>query len=105
MSARRERSRASSEGPTLDQVAELATVLREHLDDLSDAVHREITASMPELDGDLGLSDLLRASIQSHVSMVLEVAQHDIALAEVRAPATSIEYARRLAQRGIAPTR
>jgi hypothetical protein len=44
---------------------------------------------------------LLRSSVQSNVDTCLQVLQHQIDLADVRAPAMAVEYARRQAQRGM----
>ena len=43
---------------------------------------------------------LLASSVDSNVDTCLQIMQHRIDLAAVRAPAAAVEYARRLAQRG-----
>ncbi|QDQ95994.1 hypothetical protein FND50_34460 [Rhodococcus sp. WB9] len=68
---------------------------------LGSTLHAEIAESIPELRGDAVILELLRASTEGNVETFLHVAQHRIPIEEVRPPSAAIEYARRLAQRGI----
>jgi DNA-binding PucR family transcriptional regulator len=74
-------------------VARRATAVYE---DVYEVILREI----PELRDDKPVLALLESSVHSNVDTCLEVMQHQIDLAGVRAPATAVEYARRQAQRG-----
>jgi hypothetical protein len=65
-------------------------------DDLVDLALREI----PQLRDDKAMLDLLASSVHANVDTCLQVMQYRIDLASVAAPAASVEYARRLAQRG-----
>ena len=64
--------------------------------DVYDAIVREI----PQLRDDKPLLALLASSVDSNVDTCLQAMQHQIDLADVQAPVTAVEYARRQAQRG-----
>ncbi len=64
--------------------------------DVYDVIVREI----PELRDDKPVLALLASSVDSNIDTCLQIMQHQIDLAAVRAPAAAVEYARRLAQRG-----
>ncbi|NUS94933.1 MAG: hypothetical protein HOQ36_21400 [Nocardia sp.] len=68
---------------------------------LGTRLHAAIVESIPELRGDGVILELLRASTESNIETLLHVAQHEIPVEEVLPPSAAIEYARRLAQRGI----
>jgi hypothetical protein len=53
------------------------------------------------LRGDPQLLDLLRASVAGNVETVLDALRYDISIERVEPPTAALEYARRLAQRGI----
>ncbi len=55
---------------------------------------------IPELHDDQTVLALFASSIHSNISTCLQIMQHQIDLAAVRAPAASLEEARRRAQRG-----
>jgi hypothetical protein len=65
-------------------------------EDVCEAILREI----PQLRHDKPVLTLLASSVDSNVDTCLQIMQHRIDLAAVRAPAVATEYARRLAQRG-----
>jgi len=75
-------------------VARRATVVHED-------VYEVILRDIPELREDKPVLALLRSSVLSNVDTCLQVLQHQIDLADVRAPAMAVEYARRQAQRGM----
>jgi DNA-binding PucR family transcriptional regulator len=60
-----------------------------------------LTHDVPELRGDELVEKLLDASIEENVSTLLHVFEHGTPADQVDAPAAAIEYARRLAQRGV----
>ena len=60
-----------------------------------------LTRDVPELRGDELVEKLLDASIEENVSTLLHVLEHGTPADQVDAPAAAIEYARRLAQRGV----
>lgn len=68
---------------------------------IATALHTEIADAVPELRGDDVILELLRASVEGNVATFFHMLQHGIATEEIGAPPAAIEYARRLAQRGI----
>ena len=83
-----------------DLVAEVATAVSRRAPEVSQDVCKLILREIPELDADPPVVALLASSVDSNVSTCLQILQHRIDLAGVRAPASATEYARRLAQRG-----
>jgi DNA-binding PucR family transcriptional regulator len=63
-------------------------------------VYEVILREIPQLRDDKPVLALLGSSVRSNVDTCLQVMQHQIDLADVQAPATAVEYARRQAQRG-----
>src|ERR1700722_17591394 len=63
-------------------------------------VYEAILQEIPQLRDDKPVLTLLASSVDSNVETCLQIMQHRIDLAAVRAPAAATEYARRLAQRG-----
>ncbi|HEY2308111.1 MAG TPA: helix-turn-helix domain-containing protein [Streptosporangiaceae bacterium] len=63
-------------------------------------VYEVILREIPQLREDRPTLALLGSSVHSNIDTCLQVMQHQIDLADVQAPATAVEYARRLAQRG-----
>jgi DNA-binding PucR family transcriptional regulator len=63
-------------------------------------VYEVILREIPELRDDKPVLALLESSVHSNIDTCLQVMQHQIDLADVQAPATAVEYARRQAQRG-----
>jgi DNA-binding PucR family transcriptional regulator len=86
--------------PVAELVADVATAVGRQAAAVSEDVYKEILGEIPELDHDQPLRALLAASIDSNVDTCLQIMQHRIDLAAVRAPTVAVEYARRLAQRG-----
>ncbi|HET6167344.1 MAG TPA: helix-turn-helix domain-containing protein [Marmoricola sp.] len=86
---------------TTARVAEVANTMGEGLTELSRTLHQELADSIPELRGDPLILELLRASVESNVETFLHATQHDIAIEDLTVPPAAVEYARRLAQRGI----
>jgi DNA-binding PucR family transcriptional regulator len=60
-----------------------------------------LTDDIPELRGDQLVEKLLDASIEENVATLLHVFEHGTAPDEVDPPAAAVEYAKRLAQRGV----
>ena len=81
-------------------VADVATAVGRQAAAMSEDVYKEILGEIPQLDRDKPLRALLASSIDSNVDACLQIMQHRIDLAAVRAPTVAVEYARRLAQRG-----
>ena len=82
-------------------IAEIAGRLHDRLVDVSSAVRRSLEDQIPELRGDAALVDLLGTSVEGNVDTILYSLRYDIAVERVEAPTAALEYARRLAQRGV----
>ena len=67
---------------------------------VSEDVYQVILRDIPQLRDDKPVLALLASSVDSNVDTCLQIMQHQIDLADVRAPAAAVEYARRQAQRG-----
>jgi DNA-binding PucR family transcriptional regulator len=83
------------------RVAEVAAGLAVHRDEISAAIRDLLATRIDELRGDPGLIDLLGASVEGNVETILHVLRHGLPPREVEPPLAAIEYARRLAQRGV----
>jgi hypothetical protein len=81
-------------------VADVATAVGRRAAAVSEDVYKAILGEIPQLDDDKPLRALLASSIDSNVDACLQIMQHRIDLAAVRAPTVAVEYACRLAQRG-----
>ena len=86
--------------PVAELVADVATAVGRQAAAVSEDVYKEILGEIPQLDLDQPLRALLASNIDSNVEACLQIMQHGIDLAAVRAPTVAVEYARRLAQRG-----
>jgi hypothetical protein len=98
------RTRAShldTDGATVAElVADVATAVSRRTAVVSEDVNEVVLREIPELRDDKPLRALLASSVDSNVATCLQIMQHRIDLAAVRAPTAAVEYARRLAQRG-----
>jgi hypothetical protein len=83
------------------RVAEVAAGLAAHRDEISAAIRDLLATRIDELRGDPGLIDLLGASVEGNVETILHVLRHGLPPREVEPPLAAMEYARRLAQRGV----
>ena len=81
-------------------VADVAAVVARRATAVSEDVYEAIVHEIPQLRDDRPVLTLLASSVDSNVDTCLQIMQHRIDLAAVRAPAAAAEYARRLAQRG-----
>jgi hypothetical protein len=81
-------------------MADVAAAVARRADAVSADVYEAILQQIPELRDDKPVLTLLASSVDSNVDTCLQIMQHRIDLAAVRAPAAATEYARRLAQRG-----
>jgi hypothetical protein len=81
-------------------MASVAAAVSRRVAAVCDNVYEVTLREIPELHDDQAVLTLFTSSIHSNVGTCLQVMQHQIDLAAVRAPAASLEYARRRAQRG-----
>jgi GGDEF-like domain/PucR C-terminal helix-turn-helix domain len=80
-------------------VAEVASRLQGR--SVASALRQALEDQIPELRGDAALVELLGTSVEGNVDTVLHALRYDIAVERVEAPTAALEYARRLAQRGV----
>jgi hypothetical protein len=89
------------DGPAVAElVADVAAAVSRRAAVVSEDVYAVVLREIPELRDDNSVLALLSSSVHSNVGTCLQVLQHQIDLSTVRAPAASLEYARRRAQRG-----
>jgi hypothetical protein len=82
-------------------VAEVASALNEKLGDVTRAMRDLLSTRIDELGGDPRLVELLGASIEGNIDNIFYSLQHGISVDRMEPPTAAIEYARRLAQRGV----
>jgi DNA-binding PucR family transcriptional regulator len=95
------KSHLDSEVGVSSYVAEVAGRLHGRLVALSSALRHALEDQIPELRGDAALVELLGTSVEGNVDTILHALRYDIAVERVEAPTAALEYARRLAQRGV----
>jgi len=90
------------DGPAVAElVADVAAAVSRRAPVVSEDVYEVVLREIPQLGDDKPLLALLASSVDSNVDTCLQIMEHRIDLASVRAPAAAVEYARRLAQRGM----
>lgn len=82
-------------------LATIAAAYAPRARELADALVAKILEEQPELSGDQPLVDSLSASVLDNISAVLRVFEVRPERAAIPAPPAAIDYARRLAQRGV----
>jgi PucR C-terminal helix-turn-helix domain/GGDEF-like domain len=91
-----------ADGPVVAELmADVATAVSRRTAAVSKDVYDVILREIPQLRQDKPLLALLASSVDGNVSTCLQIMQHRMDLAAVRAPAAAAEYARRLAQHGV----
>ncbi|HET6987990.1 MAG TPA: hypothetical protein VFI00_15300, partial [Kribbella sp.] len=85
------------------RVTALATLMSTELPALTKILHKVLADSIEDLQGDQLIVELLGASIESNLETVAHILRYDVDVDEVATPFAAEEYARRLAQRGVAP--
>src|SRR5580698_8163305 len=89
------------DGPAVSELmASVAAAVSRRVAVVSEDVYQVILREVPELRDDQAVLALFASSVYSNVGTCLQMMQHRIDLAAVHAPAASLEYARRRAQRG-----
>jgi hypothetical protein len=81
-------------------MASVAVAVSRRAAAVSEDVYEVVLREIPELRDDKPVLALLASSVHSNVGTCLQIMQHQIDLSAVQAPAASLEYARRRAQRG-----
>ena len=84
-------------------VAAVATGMAGRAAAVSAAVLGVIEREIPVLRDDQRGTGMLEASVSENVTTMLNALRHGTDTATIEAPTSAIEYARRLAQRGVSP--
>ncbi|MFJ8492819.1 PucR family transcriptional regulator [Streptomyces sp. NPDC094038] len=92
---------AAERPEAVKQLSVVAENVGSRLSDVGRDIAEYVLAEIPELRGDATVTKILRASIAENVATLLHVFENDISLEKIEGPAAALEYARRLAQRGI----
>ena len=81
--------------------AEVAAAVVTKLTEVSQDIWQQLIRDIPELHGDDLIVSLLSASVEENIATVLHMLEYGMVPQRVDAPAAAVEYARRLAQRGM----
>jgi PucR C-terminal helix-turn-helix domain/GGDEF-like domain len=84
-----------------ERVSAVAAAVSARATEVTDDIVALLTREIAPLDDDQRVVSLLAASVAENVATLLHVLEHAIDPGRVEAPAAAIEYARRLAQRGV----
>ncbi len=68
---------------------------------VSHSVQQALASQITQLRGDRELVQLLGASVAGNVETIFNALRHDISLDNIEPPTAALEYARRVAQRGV----
>jgi hypothetical protein len=82
-------------------VADTADRLHHRLAAVSSGIQGSLEDHIPELRGDDRVMELLGASVEGNVELLLHALRYDIPVERVEPPTAAMEYARRLAQHGV----
>jgi hypothetical protein len=92
---------ASGIDPVGKELSVVAAAVGERVLEVTREIWQLLTDDIPALRGDDIVEKLLDASIEENVTTVLHMFEHGMERDRVDAPAAALEYARRLAQRGV----
>lgn len=81
--------------------AEVIARLDGRLPEIAERTQGVLVRDIPELRDDAKLLQLLRDTVAANIETVFAAIRNDIALENLEPPTTALEYARRLAQRGV----
>jgi PucR C-terminal helix-turn-helix domain/GGDEF-like domain len=95
-----DRSR-SDDAAITHSAAEIVDRLGLRLAEVTEAIQKTLEREIAELRGDSQLLDLLHGSVEGNVETVFNALHYDIPIERVAPPTAALEYARRLAQRGV----
>jgi hypothetical protein len=84
-----------------ERLSRVAAVVSTRAPEVSEDIVALLMGEIPALRDEPRVVSLLGASVAENVSTLLHVVEHGIDPGRVEAPAAAIEYARRLAQRGV----
>jgi DNA-binding PucR family transcriptional regulator len=92
---------ADQETRVAQLVASVGAALNAELAGLTRQIRLRLSTEIEELRGDERILQLLGSSIEGNVDTILHMFQHGIGIDRVEPPSAAVEYARRLAQRGV----
>jgi DNA-binding PucR family transcriptional regulator len=92
---------ADQETRVAQLVASVGAALNADLAGLTRQIRLRLSTEIEELRGDERILQLLGSSIEGNVDTILHMFQHGIGIDRVEPPSAAVEYARRLAQRGV----
>ena len=95
---------AVSDARVEERVAFVAANLEPRIAEVIADIRNLIQRDIPKLDSDPALASLLDASVEENVVTVVHMLRHGIVTTHAEAPTAALEYARRLAERGIPAT-
>jgi hypothetical protein len=81
--------------------AVVTALLGSRLTEVTQCVYGALAAEISELRDDPHTLDLMYSSVESNVETIFDALQHEIPLERIQPPTAALEYARRLAQRGV----
>ena len=82
-------------------LAAVAASLSGRLAEITRDVTEHLAAGIEQLRGDTAILGVLRASVTENITAIFHVFEHGMPVETIEAPPAAIEYARRLAQRGV----
>ena len=88
-------------GQVSASIAAIASRLDARLGEVTLDLRDMLASQVQELDGDTRIVELLGASIEGNVAAIVHMLAHEIPVQRLAPPAAAMEYARRLAQRGV----
>jgi DNA-binding PucR family transcriptional regulator len=84
-----------------ERTAKIVARLGARLPEVSRSIQHLLTDQIEELRGDAQVFQLLGASVEANVETMFDALQYEIPIERVEPPTAALEYARRLAQRGV----
>src|SRR5258705_7897776 len=75
--------------------------LSDRLSEVAEAIQRRLATVIPELWDDSGVVELLGASVETNIDTVFHALRYEISIENIEPPTAALEYARRMAQRGV----
>jgi hypothetical protein len=90
------------EAAVLERTSRIAVKLRENVAELTADLVERYEQDIPPLRDDERMMSLLASSVFQNLETAMSILEHSVDIDAAEAPAAAMEYARRLAQRGVA---
>jgi hypothetical protein len=75
--------------------------LNDRLGEVTQAIQQRLATEIAELRDDSGVLELLGASVEGNVDTIFNALRYEIPIVNIEPPTAALEYARRMAQRGV----